>query len=82
MDEIEDKMKEGGKVVNYHGCDFFPQEWFDIVFILRTDNTKLYDRLVGRLVKSSIFCCIFFENCMYSILKTQTDVEYTQMHVP
>jgi len=48
LDEIEDRMEEGGKVVDYHGCDFFPQRWFDIVFVLRTDNTVLYDRLVGR----------------------------------
>jgi len=32
LDEIEDRMEEGGKVVDYHGCDFFPQRWFDIVF--------------------------------------------------
>lgn len=48
ISEIEDKMDEGGKIVDYHGCDFFPQNWFDIVFVLTTDNTILYDRLVRR----------------------------------
>ncbi|XP_049816020.1 adenylate kinase isoenzyme 6 isoform X2 [Schistocerca nitens] len=48
LDEMEDKMAEGGKIVDYHSCDFFPERWFDIVFVLRTDNTVLYDRLVQR----------------------------------
>lgn len=41
-------MSEGGKIVDYHGADFFPERWFDIVFVLRTDNTILYDRLKER----------------------------------
>lgn len=45
---MEDQMTSGGKIVDYHGCDFFPKRWFDIVFVLRTDNTKLYDRLARR----------------------------------
>ncbi|OBS66694.1 hypothetical protein A6R68_04759, partial [Neotoma lepida] len=34
-------MREGGVIVDYHGCDFFPERWFHIVFVLRTDNTIL-----------------------------------------
>ena len=41
-------MEEGGVVVEYHGCDFFPERWFDAVFVLRTDNTILFDRLQQR----------------------------------
>ncbi|XP_018494758.1 adenylate kinase isoenzyme 6 [Galendromus occidentalis] len=50
MDEIQDKMDDeiGGKMVDYHGCDFFPQRWFDAVFVLRTDTKLLHDRLTGR----------------------------------
>jgi len=48
IDEMEDRMGQGGKIVDYHGCDFFPERWFDIVFVLRTDNTVLYDRLACR----------------------------------
>jgi len=64
LDEIEDQMEEGGKVVDYHGCDFFPQRWFDIVFVLRTDNTVLYDRLVargysGKKLQDNVQCEIF-----------------------
>lgn len=50
VDELEDKMTEGGVIVDYHGCDFFPQRWFDIVFVLRTNNTQLYTRLESRCV--------------------------------
>lgn len=41
-------MAEGGKVVDYHSSEFFPERWFDIVFVMRTNNTILYDRLVAR----------------------------------
>ena len=41
IDELEDRMQEGGVMVEYHGCDFFPERWFDAVFVLRTDNTIL-----------------------------------------
>jgi len=41
-------MSEGGKIVDYHGCDFFPERWFDIIFVLRTNNTALFDRLLKR----------------------------------
>ena len=48
VDELEDKMADGGVIVDYHGCDFFPERWFNIVFVLRTDNTHLYSRLESR----------------------------------
>lgn len=48
VDELEDVMKGGAVIVDYHSCDFFPQRWFDAVFVLRTDNTILYDRLKQR----------------------------------
>ena len=57
-------MSEGGRIVDYHGADFFPERWFDIVFVLRTDNTVLYDRLVargytGKKLEDNIDCEIF-----------------------
>ena len=48
LDEMEDMLADGGTVVEYHSCDFFPERWFDLVVVLRTDNTVLYDRLVKR----------------------------------
>ncbi|XP_027359213.1 adenylate kinase isoenzyme 6 homolog [Abrus precatorius] len=52
-DELEDIMEEGGNIVDYHGCDFFPERWFDYVIVLQTDNTILYDRLSKRGYKDS-----------------------------
>uniref|UniRef100_U3KEG2 Adenylate kinase isoenzyme 6 n=2 Tax=Ficedula albicollis TaxID=59894 RepID=U3KEG2_FICAL len=64
VDELEDRMSEGGVVVDYHGCDFFPERWFHIVFVLRTENSCLYDRLesrgyTGKKLQDNIQCEIF-----------------------
>merc|ERR1712121_458457 len=61
---LEEQMSEGGNIVDYHGCDFFPERWFDIVFVLRTDNTILYKRLENRgysekKVQKNVECEIF-----------------------
>ena len=47
-DELEDTMSAGGNIVDFHTVDFFPERWFDLVLVLRTDNTVLYDRLSKR----------------------------------
>ncbi|XP_078041590.1 adenylate kinase isoenzyme 6 isoform X2 [Augochlora pura] len=64
LDHMEEFMCKGGKIVDYHGADFFPERWFDIVFVLRTDNTILYDRLkergyTGKKLEDNIDCEIF-----------------------
>jgi len=41
-------MAQGGNVVDYHSCDFFPERWFQLVIVLRTDNGVLFSRLEGR----------------------------------
>ena len=41
-------MSQGGNVVDYHSCEFFPERWFDIVFVLRTENGALHSRLTER----------------------------------
>ncbi|KAF3341600.1 P-loop containing nucleoside triphosphate hydrolases superfamily protein [Carex rostrata] len=63
-DEIEDKMDEGGNIVDYHGCEFFPERWFDLVVVLQTDNSILHDRLtsrgyMGAKLTNNIECEIF-----------------------
>ncbi|CAM9002976.1 unnamed protein product [Rhodiola kirilowii] len=63
-DELEDSMEEGGVIVDYHGCDFFPERWFDCVVVLQTDNSVLYDRLsdrgyTGSKLSNNIECEIF-----------------------
>ncbi|KAE9528162.1 hypothetical protein AGLY_012584 [Aphis glycines] len=64
LDELESRMEEGGKIIDYHGCDFFPERWFDVVFVLRTNNTLLFDRLEKRgystkKLQKNIECEIF-----------------------
>ncbi|XP_057546105.1 adenylate kinase isoenzyme 6 homolog [Amaranthus tricolor] len=63
-DELEDMMEEGGIIVDYHGCDFFPERWFDRVVVLQTENSILYDRLskrgyTGSKLSNNIECEIF-----------------------
>lgn len=47
-DELEDTMQKGGNILEAHSCDYFPERWFDLVVVLRADNTVLYDRLAAR----------------------------------
>ena len=48
IDELEEQMRLGGNIVDYHSCDFFPERWFDIVFVLHTETSPLYERLTKR----------------------------------
>ena len=59
IDELEERMCKGGNIVDYHSCEFFPERWFDVVFVLRTDNSILYKRLEQRL--ADIVC---LRNCL------------------
>ena len=38
----------GNNVVDYHGSDFFDEEWFDIVFCLRAEIETLNKRYIER----------------------------------
>jgi adenylate kinase len=64
LDLLEDKQKPGGLIIEHHVTDLFPERWFDIVFVLRTDNTILHDRLTARgyaakKLEENIQCEIF-----------------------
>jgi adenylate kinase len=64
LDLLEEKQKAGGLILEHHVTDIFPERWFDLVLVLRTDNTRLYDRLVGRgytgkKLEENIQCEIF-----------------------
>jgi adenylate kinase len=48
LDELEPIMARGNVLVEHHSVDLFPERWFDLVLVLRTDNKVLYDRLVQR----------------------------------
>lgn len=45
---MEDEIPKGGHLIDWHACDLFPESWIDLVVVLRTDSTKLYDRLKTR----------------------------------
>ena len=65
-DELEPKMSAGGIILEFHSCDFFPERWFQMVVLLRCDNTNLFDRLKERGYKEekiteNIECEIFGE---------------------
>ncbi|KAN0045227.1 hypothetical protein ACTA71_005604 [Dictyostelium dimigraforme] len=47
-DEFEGIMVKGGNVVDHHGCEWFPERWFDLVIVLRTDIKILNERLEKR----------------------------------
>eukprot|EP01100_Stratorugosa_tubuloviscum_P008555 TRINITY_DN3566_c0_g1_i3.p1 TRINITY_DN3566_c0_g1~~TRINITY_DN3566_c0_g1_i3.p1 ORF type:complete len:107 (-),score=48.44 TRINITY_DN3566_c0_g1_i3:133-453(-) len=42
---MEELLKDGNNVVDFHSSDFFPERWFDLVVVLRADTSVLYDRL-------------------------------------
>ncbi|KAG9247869.1 POS9-activating factor FAP7 [Calycina marina] len=48
LDAIEDEIKQGGYIIDWHACDLFPKSWIDLVVVLRVDSTILYDRLRAR----------------------------------
>ncbi|XP_059615343.1 adenylate kinase isoenzyme 6 homolog [Phlebotomus argentipes] len=64
LDHLEPIMQKGGNVVEYHACEIFPERWFHLVFVIRCNNTLLYDRLSKRKysdkkLHSNIECEIF-----------------------
>lgn len=59
-------MATGGNIVEYHSCELFPQRWFQAVYVLRCDNTILFDRLTERgynerKLRANVECEIFME---------------------
>ncbi|XP_055389581.1 adenylate kinase isoenzyme 6 homolog isoform X2 [Condylostylus longicornis] len=64
LDYLEPIITRGGNIIEYHGCDFFPERFFDIIYVIRCNNTILYDRLKERnynekKLRSNIECEIF-----------------------
>lgn len=64
LDGLEAIMCQGGNIVDYHSSEFFPERWFDVVFVLRTDNSALFDRLMsrgytGKKLEDNVDCEIF-----------------------
>ena len=66
-DELEPLMSQkGGIILEFHSCDFFPERWFQLIVLLRCNNTALFDRLKERgyadeKINENIECEIFGE---------------------
>lgn len=48
MEDVLEIHSVRNKIVEYHGSEFFPERWFDLVVVLRTQTEVLYERLVER----------------------------------
>lgn len=48
LDELELVQGEGGKILDWHTCDMFPERWIDLVVVLRCDHALLWTRLEKR----------------------------------
>lgn len=48
LDSIESDCLAGGCLIDWHDCCPFPEDWIDLVVVLRCDHTTLWDRLEKR----------------------------------
>eukprot|EP00092_Neocalanus_flemingeri_P037761 GFUD01041109.1.p1 GENE.GFUD01041109.1~~GFUD01041109.1.p1 ORF type:complete len:191 (-),score=77.37 GFUD01041109.1:92-664(-) len=71
LDLLEEKVGkgDGGFVLEHHVPELFPERWFDLVLVLRCNNTVLYDRLKERGYGGKKL----EENCQAEIFQTVLD---------
>lgn len=96
IDHIGDLMKETDKsiIFDYHGCDLFETDWIKAIFVLRTSNDQLYQRLQARnycesKITENIECEIFqvildeakeaFEDEDVEIIELENNTEEDQL---
>ncbi|EGV61532.1 factor activating pos9 [Yamadazyma tenuis] len=53
LDSLEPELESGAVIIDWHVCDIFPERLVDLVVVLRTDNSHLYDRMVARGYKDN-----------------------------
>lgn len=53
LDLLEEDLRAGGAVVDWHCCDIFPERLIDLVVVLKLDTSVLYDRLQKRGYKDN-----------------------------
>ena len=41
LDIMEEMQTDGGCIVDYHSCEFFPERWFELVIVLSTTTEVL-----------------------------------------
>jgi adenylate kinase len=61
LDYLEPLMSEGNNVAEYHSSEFFPERWFQSVYVVRCNTEVLFKRLEQR---------------GYNSKKIQNNVEY------
>lgn len=67
VDAIEELIRQKPDIhflLDYHGCEFWPEKWIAGVFVVRTDNTILFERLEARQyaqskIEENVQCEIF-----------------------
>merc|ERR1712014_215388 len=47
-DALESVIENGNCEVDFHSSGFLPEDWFDLVIVLRADTNELYKRLENR----------------------------------
>merc|ERR1712066_1080634 len=47
-DALEPLVEDGGCAVDFHSAGFLPDDWFDLVIVLRAETSELYKRLENR----------------------------------
>jgi adenylate kinase len=47
-DELQEIISLGGCLVDFHSPEIFPEDWFDLILVLRTSTEQLWDRLTIR----------------------------------
>lgn len=53
LDSLEVDLREGGKIVDWHCCDIFPERLIDLVVVLKTEPSILFERLSKRGYKDN-----------------------------
>ena len=53
LDSLEEDLERGGILVDWHCCEVFPERLIDLVVVLRTESSLLYERLKKRNYKDN-----------------------------
>jgi adenylate kinase len=48
LDMLEPLLEKGGCIVDFHSPELFPESWFELILVLRSNTEILYDRLTAR----------------------------------
>ncbi|KAL3316889.1 hypothetical protein Ciccas_004452 [Cichlidogyrus casuarinus] len=81
IDEIEETINDGGHIIEYHSSDWFPENWFHAIFVLRTFNDVLFQRLNLRgYSQEKILDTLHLENTEFSIEEARESYNNDLVH--